>query len=108
MAVEVGTILTTSSGCGKTRLEVRSLHKLRYGPHHHHAHHHHHHGGHLAQRAGAGLAQGRVVKPVKGDQAVHELSPGRHHGDAGDHSHHGGDDGVDRGGGDDHHCHQHA
>ena len=39
---------------------------------------------------------------------MHELSPGRHHGDAGDHSHHGGDDGVDRGGGDDRHCHQHA
>ena len=87
MAVEVGTILTTSSGWGKTRLEVKSLHKVlaagdqrnatkrHHSDHHHHQHHHHHHHHHLAQRAGAGLAQGRVVKLVEGDQAMQMLAP---------------------------------
>ena len=51
---------------------------------------HHHH--HLAQRAGAGLAQGRVVKLVEGDQAVQMLSPGNHLDFCSEHDFHDGDD----------------
>jgi hypothetical protein len=47
MAVCVGTTRTTSSGWGNTRLGVRSL----------------------AQRAGAGRAQGRGARPAPGVQA---------------------------------------
>ena len=61
---------------------MRSLHKdLGAGalkPHHHHHDHDHDHDADLAQRAGAGLAQGKVVKLVAGDQAVHKLPPDYH------------------------------
>ena len=51
---------------------------------------HHHH--HLAQRAGAGLAQGRVVKLVEGDQAVQMLSPDQHFDFCSEHDFYDGDD----------------